>query len=100
VKPDDFTGQEAVVRALASLLNGNPDPLDQGGFSLIKRALHSSSSNDILTKSTLELVLFCCVRHEQNRQNLVNILNSLSCKNIDVEEYVQIWSVILCKISN
>ena len=72
---DDSTGLEAVVRALASLLNGNPDPLDKSGFAFIKGALdHSStSSNDSLVDATLELILFCCVRHEQNRQNLVNI---------------------------
>jgi hypothetical protein len=73
LEKDNLAGLEAVVRALASLLNGNPDPLDQSGFAFIKGALETSAitSNNSLVDATLELILFCCVRHEQNRQNLV-----------------------------
>ena len=67
--------REAAITALASLLDGNPDPLDESGFKVISETL--SMSNDVeqtsLAKVTLGLTLNCCVRHEQNRQNLVKV---------------------------
>ena len=67
--------REAAITALASLLDGNPDPLDESGFKVISETL--SMSNDVeqtsLAKGTLGLTLNCCLRHEQNRQNLVKV---------------------------
>ena len=70
----DFGIRESAIRALSSLLEGNPDPLEPSGFRIIAETLDCSTDakNASLAKSTLNLTLNCCVRHELNRQNLVN----------------------------
>lgn len=69
----DLGTKESAIRALASLLEGNPDPLDESGFKIIAETLKTSGSgvSRSLAEGTLLLTLNCCVRHEQNRQNLV-----------------------------
>ena len=75
----DFEIRESAIRALSSLLEGNPDPLEPSGFQIIAETLDCSTDakNASLAKSTLNLTLNCCVRHELNRQNLVIIVKWL-----------------------
>ena len=64
----------AIMRALTAFLDGNPDPLEPEGFMIILENLDSPKETDEqkeLVAATLDCVLNCCVRHEQNRQNLV-----------------------------
>ena len=65
--------RESAIGALSSLLEGNPDPLDESGFKVISETLEMSTgvNKATLATATLNLTLNCCVRHEQNRQNLV-----------------------------
>jgi metal-dependent amidase/aminoacylase/carboxypeptidase family protein len=74
VGQDHVQVREAAIVALASLLDGNPDPLDESGFKMISETLAASTdaSNVTIASATLNLTLNCCVRHEQNRQNLVS----------------------------
>ena len=69
VQDDRESVQLKAVAALVSLLSGNPDPFDEHGFGVIRQCLESSSSE--ASKLGLELTLAVCVRHEQNRQNLM-----------------------------
>jgi len=69
VQDDRESVQLKAVAALVSLLSGNPDPFDEHGFGVIRQCLESSSSE--ASKLGLEFTLAVCVRHEQNRQNLM-----------------------------
>ncbi|VVC92705.1 unnamed protein product, partial [Leptidea sinapis] len=60
-----------VIDSVVSLLNGQPDLLDQNGVHLIKRLLDNTNNADILT-AMLRLINVCCLKHEKNRQNIYN----------------------------
>lgn len=60
-----------VIAALASLLDSNPDPFDANGFQMIVDVLTNQNNTDVIG-SSLDMTLAVCVRHEQNRQNLVH----------------------------
>ena len=60
-----------VIAALASLLDSNPDPFDANGFQMIVDVLTNQNNTDLIG-SSLDMTLAVCVRHEQNRQNLVH----------------------------
>ena len=62
--------QASAVRALATLLDKNPDTFDTNGFSIVINGLQKAKGKK-LVEATLDLVLSCCVLHEMNRQNLV-----------------------------
>jgi len=62
--------QASAIKALASLLDKNPDGFDIEGFSIVVIGLDPSKENEVI-ESTLDYVLSCCVLHEMNRQNLV-----------------------------
>lgn len=67
------------VHALAALLQANPDPFDEHGFAVIMQCFEQGSNSDDAKIAGLAMAQAVCVRHEQNRQNLVknNILNIL-----------------------
>ena len=60
-----------VMAALASLLDMNPDPFDAKGFEVVVNILSNQTDTDVI-RSVLDMTLAVCVRHEQNRQNLVH----------------------------
>lgn len=62
--------QASAIRALANLMDKNPDGLEVEGFSVIILGLDPSKELQV-TQATLDFVLSCCVLHEMNRQNLV-----------------------------
>ena len=71
-KPEEARNE--ALSALSALLDTNPDPFEQRGFQAIMLGLSSKT-----IKNALELAFVVCVRHEQNRQNLMrnNILDHL-----------------------
>lgn len=85
------------VDALTALLQGNPDPFDPNGFSVILQSL-DKDNDDSLIASGLALTLAVCVQHEQNRQNLVknNILDLLdnTFKGHE-EDVVRVWIALV-----
>jgi len=102
LKVSEDDGEKAtLMHALAALLDGNPDPLEAEGFKVLLLGL--SSADEALTTATLECVLNCCVRHEQNRQNLVK--NGLLAHLDKLHErspgqllrVCRIWQVSQCK---
>jgi len=60
----------AAFKALASLMDKNPDVFDPQGFVVIADGLQPASSSAVQS-AALDMVLSCCVLHEMNRQNLV-----------------------------
>ena len=89
-----WEARNEALSALAALLDTNPDPFDQRGFQAIMLGL----SCDDAIKNSLELALCVCVRHEQNRQNLVrnNILDHLDklFENHPIE-VARIWQALV-----
>lgn len=67
---ESFPVRSTATQALSSLLDGNPDPLDEQGFLVVVQGLNTPSEK-VLVEASLDMALSCCVRHEQNRQNLV-----------------------------
>ena len=70
--------KSAAISALAALLFNNPDPFDPKGFSVVVSGLKKDQPPELIG-ACLEMALSSCVRHEQNRQNLVkyNFLTNL-----------------------
>ena len=54
----------------AAFLQANPDPFDPNGFNVIMMCISDSSDEEMIAAG-LEVTLAVCVRHEQNRQNLM-----------------------------
>jgi len=85
------------VKALGALLHGNPDPFDERCFGVILQSLESESSPETI-HAGLELTLAVCVRHEQNRQNLMrNKILDLTDKAYQnhPEEVARIWQALV-----
>jgi len=55
------------LKCLANVMDTNPDHLETQGISLIASCLQV----DDLSLAALDWLLVCCVRHEENRQNIV-----------------------------
>ena len=64
-----FQSRAAALRALASLLEKNPDGFDPEGFVVLADGLKSDDPD--VQAASLDMTLSCCVLHEMNRQNLV-----------------------------
>ncbi|KAL0966444.1 hypothetical protein UPYG_G00295380 [Umbra pygmaea] len=66
--------QEALLvslSALAALTDGQPDLLDSEGKDLLVSVLGMYNTNTALTLVGIRTVRHCCLKHEQNRQDLV-----------------------------
>ncbi|XP_026169962.1 armadillo repeat-containing protein 6 [Mastacembelus armatus] len=66
--------QEAVLAtlsALAALTDGQPDLLDAEGQQFLLEALKKYGSDSSVTCAAICAVRHCCLKHEQNRQDLV-----------------------------
>lgn len=67
--------QEAVLTttlALAALTDGQPDLLDPEGHRFLLDILIKYRSDSAVTRVAILTVHHCCLKHEQNRQDLVN----------------------------
>lgn len=66
--------QEAVlatVSALAALTDGQPDLLDAEGQQFLLDVLKKYEADSSVMSATIHAVRHCCLKHEQNRQDLV-----------------------------
>ncbi|XP_062337331.1 armadillo repeat-containing protein 6 [Osmerus eperlanus] len=59
------------LTALASLMDGQPDLLDPEGRELLVRVLAAHRDDPDVTCVAVRAVRLCCLKHEQNRQDLV-----------------------------
>lgn len=68
------------LQALSALLDGQPDLLDVPGQELLLRVLQESRDDADLTLAGVRCIRYACLKHEQNRQDLVKggILTLLS----------------------
>lgn len=61
----------ASLSALAALTDGQPDLLDHHGRELLVNVLGTYKENPVVTCAGIRVVRHCCLKHEQNRQDLV-----------------------------
>ncbi|XP_054610693.1 armadillo repeat-containing protein 6 [Dunckerocampus dactyliophorus] len=61
----------AALCALAALTDGQPDLLDADGQRFLLDVLKKYSADSAVTRAALCAVRHCCLKHEQNRQDLV-----------------------------
>ncbi|XP_044311947.1 armadillo repeat-containing protein 6 [Varanus komodoensis] len=59
------------LHALSALLDGQPDLLDAAGQELLLRVLQESGDDADLTLAGIRCIRHACLKHEQNRQDLV-----------------------------
>lgn len=60
------------LSAVSALMSGNPDLLDKRGIEIMIKYLDHGRNVDIQNK-VLEWVKVCCIKHEQNRQEIFNM---------------------------
>lgn len=95
--------QEAVLTttlALAALTDGQPDLLDPEGQRFLLDILIKYRSDSAVTRVAILTVHHCCLKHEQNRQDLVNggvlaLLTSAITQHSECAELVKEASVAL-----
>lgn len=95
--------QEAVLTttlALAALTDGQPDLLDTEGQRFLLDILIKYRSDSAVTRVAILTVRHCCLKHEQNRQDLVNggvlaLLTSAITQHSECAELVKEASVAL-----
>ncbi|AWP04190.1 putative armadillo repeat-containing protein 6 [Scophthalmus maximus] len=61
----------AAMSALAALTDGQPDLLDAEGQQLLLDVLKKYQADLSVTRAAISAVRHCCLKHEQNRQDLV-----------------------------
>lgn len=61
----------AALSALAALTDGQPDLLDAEGQQLLLDVLKKHKADSSVTRVAICAVRHCCLKHEQNRQDLV-----------------------------
>ncbi|XP_068605260.1 armadillo repeat-containing protein 6 [Brachionichthys hirsutus] len=59
------------LSALAALTDGQPDLLDADGRRLLLDVLKTHRADPSVTRRAVQAVRHCCLKHEQNRQDLV-----------------------------
>lgn len=59
------------LQALSALLDGQPDLLDVPGQELLLRVIQESRDDADLTLAGIRCIRYACLKHEQNRQDLV-----------------------------
>lgn len=67
----DGLGLVKGVQALAALLDGQPDLLDSEGKHLLIEILKQHREHVELNATTIRAIRYSCLKHEQNRQDLV-----------------------------
>ncbi|MEQ2168136.1 hypothetical protein GOODEAATRI_011312 [Goodea atripinnis] len=61
----------AALSALAALTDGQPDLLDEEGRQFLLDVLQKYQVDSLVTCAAICVVRHCCIKHEQNRQDLV-----------------------------
>lgn len=68
---DDTASLLCALSALSTLTDGQPDLLDAKGSDLLMKVLQVHEEDPSLTCVAVRAVRHCCLKHEQNRQDLV-----------------------------
>ncbi|XP_067667203.1 armadillo repeat-containing protein 6-like [Haliotis asinina] len=61
-----------IMRTFCSLVNGQPDLLDENGCAMFTEYLRKYKSNADLLELIIRAIRFMCIKHEENRQNFVS----------------------------
>lgn len=61
----------AALSALAALTDGQPDLLELEGQQFLLDALNTFQMDPSVTHAAVRVVRHCCLKHEQNRQDLI-----------------------------
>lgn len=93
-KSDEVYLKETLV-TLISLLDGQPDLLDDSGCELLMELLDTYMNNEVLLTMTIKTIKITCTKHEANRQmfvkkglitKLTEILNKqMKCSSVVIE---------------
>lgn len=67
----DAGALSCALSALSSLTDGQPDLLDEQGRNFLMSALRVHEEDPVVTCLGVRTVRHCCLKHEQNRQDLV-----------------------------
>ncbi|XP_077471643.1 armadillo repeat-containing protein 6 [Stigmatopora argus] len=63
----------AAVTALAALTDGQPDLLDAEGKGFLLDVFKTHHDDSSVTRAAISAVRHCCLKHEQNRQDLIKV---------------------------
>lgn len=90
----------AALSAMATLTDGQPDLLDAEGQQLLVNVLEKHGEDSSVTSVAVRTVRHCCLKHEQNRQDLVKggvlpLLTSAARKHCRCAEVVREVSAAL-----
>jgi hypothetical protein len=69
------------LSAISALMSGNPDLLEKRGIEIIIKYLDHGKNVDI-QKKVLEWAKVCCIKHEQNRQEIFRMKILTRLKNL------------------
>lgn len=83
-----------MLAALCALTDGQPDLLDAEGRGFLIDTLRSHQEDPAVSCLCIRTVRHCCLKHEQNRQDLVkagvlNLLTSAIMRHIERPEVVK-----------
>jgi len=97
LKDDLEKASLAAVQALAAFLQANPDPFDENCFNVIMLCLSDPDDAEMVAAG-LDVALASCVRHEQNRQNLMrnkilDYLDKVYDKHAEAVAYI--WQALV-----
>uniref|UniRef100_A0AAY4ELG7 Armadillo repeat-containing protein 6 n=1 Tax=Denticeps clupeoides TaxID=299321 RepID=A0AAY4ELG7_9TELE len=68
---EDKNALSSALPALSALTDGQPDLLDAQGQDFLLNALHTHQDDPMVSGLVVRVVRHCCLKHEQNRQDLV-----------------------------
>lgn len=91
---EDSEVLSATLAALSALTDGQPDLLDTEGQGFLIDTLRSHQEDPALTCLGIRTVRHCCLKHEQNRQDLVkagvlSLLTSAITRHVERPEVVK-----------
>lgn len=68
---EEEEGVATTLSAFAALTDGQPDLLEAEGRQILLDALKKYQGDPLVTRAAVSVVRNCCLKHEQNRQDLV-----------------------------
>jgi hypothetical protein len=86
------------LSAISALMSGNPDLLDKRGIEIIIKYLDRGRNVDI-QKKVLEWVKVCCIKHEQNRQEIFKMKILARLKNLLDKDTVPVIVRSVCGVT-
>uniref|UniRef100_A0A8C7ZS01 Armadillo repeat containing 6 n=1 Tax=Oryzias sinensis TaxID=183150 RepID=A0A8C7ZS01_9TELE len=71
MEEEEEEGVATTLSAFAALTDGQPDLLEAEGRQILLGALKKYQGDPLVTRAAVSVVRNCCLKHEQNRQDLV-----------------------------